>query len=71
MPQPDEYVLANTRVEDRDGARWVTGVCSYCWERLSFRAPPPGTTVTVECPNGHPLRIGDRTSEQASTGPAV
>ena len=58
-----EYELAETRLEERDGAIWVRGTCPFCWEELAFPAPARGTTVRVECPNGHPLRIADQTSE--------
>jgi hypothetical protein len=58
--------LAETRLEERDGARWVTGVCPFCWERLAFRAPEPGMSATVGCPNGHPRRIAGAPSEGAS-----
>lgn len=58
-----EYVLTETRLESRDGATWVSGLCPSCWERLAFRAPPRGTTVQVHCLNGHLLRIVDQTSE--------
>jgi hypothetical protein len=57
MAYPVEYVLAQTEIEERDGGTWVSGLCPYCWERLAYLAPPEGTTVTVQCPNGHALRI--------------
>lgn len=64
-----EYVLAQTRLEERDGATWVSGLCPFCWERFAFRAPAPGATAVVECPRGlHPLRIADRTSAGARAG---
>jgi hypothetical protein len=59
---PSEPTLVETQIEDRDGATWVSGICPFCWERLAFHAPPPGTTAEVQCPNGHPLRIADQTS---------
>jgi hypothetical protein len=65
MPQNDDFVLAETRLEERDGATWVSGLCPYCWERLAFLAPPRGAAVTVWCPNGHSLRIVNQTSEGA------
>jgi hypothetical protein len=68
MAQPTEDVLTETRLEERDGGIWVTGLCPYCWERLEFRAPPSGTSAVVQCPNGHPLRIADRTSEGSRSG---
>jgi hypothetical protein len=63
MRHHPDYVLEQTRLEERDGGTWVSGLCSYCWERLAFHAPPRGTTVQVCCPNGHPLSISDLTSE--------
>jgi hypothetical protein len=63
MAQAADSVLVQTRLEERDGAIWVTGVCPFCWERLAFRAPPRGTSVEVQCPNGHALRIADQTTE--------
>ncbi len=66
-----DSVLVETRLEERDGATWVSGYCPYCWERIAFLAPPPGTTPRVACPNGHPLRIADQRSEGASPAAAV
>jgi hypothetical protein len=66
MDSHPNYVLTQTRLEQRDGASWVSGRCSFCWERLAFRAPPRGLTVRVQCPNGHPLRIEDQTSDGAT-----
>ena len=57
------YELAETRLEERDGALWVTGLCPVCWDRLAFHAPPRGSNVEVQCPNGHPLRIFHQRSE--------
>jgi hypothetical protein len=62
-PRGTPSVLAETRLEERDGSTWVSGLCPYCWERYFFRAPPVGTTVTVRCPNEHTLQIVDQTSE--------
>jgi hypothetical protein len=64
-----ESVMVETRLEERDGATWVAGYCPYCWERLAFRAPRRGSTARVACPNGHPLRIADQTSEGTPSGP--
>jgi hypothetical protein len=61
-----DYVLADTRLEFRDGATWVSGLCPSCWERLAFHAPPRGSTAQVRCPNGHLLEISDQTSEGGS-----
>jgi hypothetical protein len=62
MPPLPRAVLLETRLEERDGATWVSGLCPYCWERHFFRAPPRGTAADVRCPNGHDLRIEDQTS---------
>ena len=59
-----EPELIETRLEERDGAMWVSGICSYCWERMAFRAPRPGSLV--QCPHGHPLRIEELHSEGLS-----
>ncbi len=59
-----EYVLAETRLEERDGFTWVAGLCPACWERYAFHAPAEGTHACVRCPNGHLLRI----EEQRSAG---
>jgi hypothetical protein len=70
MAQAADSVLTQTRLEERDGAIWVTGFCPFCWERLAFHAPPRGTSISVHCPNGHPLRIVDQTTE-GSTSPGA
>jgi hypothetical protein len=54
--------LIETRIEERDGTTWITGLCVFCWERFGFHAPPEGTTPLVACPNGHDLRIVERHS---------
>jgi hypothetical protein len=63
LPGAAPAMLAETRLEERDGATWVSGLCPFCWERYFFRAPPAGTTVTVQCPNEHSLQIVEQTSE--------
>jgi hypothetical protein len=59
-----EYVLAETQLEERDGALWVSGLCPPCWERLAFRVPARGMSKgeAVFCPHGHLLRIVEQTS---------
>jgi hypothetical protein len=54
-----ERLLIETRLEERDGTTWVSGLCPFCWDRFAFPAPPAGKVVRVPCPNGHPLRIED------------
>lgn len=58
-----QYILAETRLEYRDGGPWVSGLCPACWERVAVRAPPRGTTVEARCTNGHRLWVYDQTSE--------
>jgi hypothetical protein len=60
-----ERLLIETRLEERDGATWVSGICPFCWDRFAFRAAAPGEVVRVPCPNGHPLRIENRRSAGA------
>lgn len=64
-----EYVLSETLIEERDGAKWVSGVCPPCWERFAFRAPPPGRTMRVWCPNGHLLLIKNQHSARVNASP--
>ncbi len=54
----DAAVLLETRLERRDGGTWLTGLCSFCWERVAFR--DPGESPTVRCKNGHTLHIVER-----------
>jgi hypothetical protein len=56
-PDRAEHLFIETRLEERDGATWVSGICPFCWDRFAFRAPSAGEVATVPCPNGHPLRI--------------
>jgi hypothetical protein len=57
-----EHMLIDTRLEERDGGLWVSGLCPSCWERVSVHAPPEGSTATALCPNGHVLLIVDQRS---------
>lgn len=61
--QQHEYVLAETRLEERDGATWVSGLCPFCWERIAFHAPPRGSNAEMKCPNGHLVLVTEQTSE--------
>lgn len=55
----DAAILLETRLEHRDGGTWLTGLCSFCWERVGFRDLAESQT-RVQCKNGHALRIIDR-----------
>ncbi|HLK39574.1 MAG TPA: hypothetical protein VKU41_22615 [Polyangiaceae bacterium] len=66
MMHDAEFILAQTRIEERDGDTWVSGLCPYCWERLAFPVSSVAMEPTVRCPNGHSLRIADRRSEGSS-----
>lgn len=57
-----KFVFASTRIEERDGAMWVSGFCPGCGERFAFRAPEDGGAREVRCPNGHSLVIRDERS---------
>jgi hypothetical protein len=57
-----EHKLIDTRLEERDGAVWVTGLCPSCWERVAEHAPAEDSTATVRCPNGHVLVVVDQRS---------
>jgi hypothetical protein len=65
--------LIETRIEERDGATWVTGLCPLCWERCALVAPALGTPATGHCPNGHEVEINSRRSagEHAVTSSAL
>ena len=63
MPYDAEFILVQTRIEERDGRTWVSGLCPYCWERLAFPTLPAAKETTVRCPNGHLLRIAEKTTE--------
>ncbi len=68
MAKP-EYVLAETQLEERDGATWVSGLCPGCGERVAFHARPRGLVVQVQCPSGHSLRIVEQTSAGSHAHP--
>lgn len=52
----DAAVLLETRLEHRDGGVWLTGLCSFCWDRLDYRDVAEGQAI-VRCKNGHAIRI--------------
>jgi hypothetical protein len=49
--------VIETRLEERDGATWVTGLCPFCWERVAARLTPGGAAEHALCPNGHQLAV--------------
>ena len=55
--------LIETRLELRDGAVWLVGLCPGCWEHVAVRASAYGQPSTVTCENGHILRVNDPRSE--------
>jgi SAM-dependent methyltransferase len=69
-----EWDIAEPRLDDRDGAHWLAGRCSSCWEPAAVRlgegddAPAAG-----RCVNGHRLRAdGPRSSAaRRRRGPPV
>jgi hypothetical protein len=54
--------VIETRLEERDGGVWVTGLCPFCWERVAALQAPDGTAPSAHCPNGHRLAIVERRS---------
>lgn len=55
----DEVI--ETRLELRDGAVWLAGLCPRCWEHFAITMPQRG--ARVKCPNGHTLRVASLRSE--------
>jgi hypothetical protein len=64
--------VIQTRVEERDGKEWVTGLCPYCWERVAVAKTTDELPASAECPNGHVLAVleshsaGDTTSDEGN-----
>ncbi len=58
--------VIQTRIEQRDGGTWVTGLCPYCWERVAVLTAHDGTATTAQCTNGHQLAIVEHRSAGAS-----
>jgi hypothetical protein len=58
--------VIQTRIEERDGATWVTGLCPYCWERVAVRTARDGTATAAQCSSGHRLAIVEHRSAGAS-----
>ena len=54
--------VIETRLEERDGGTWVTGLCPFCWERVAALLAPDGTVASAQCPNGHRLAVVERRS---------
>jgi hypothetical protein len=64
-PQVPPKVI-ETRLEERDGGTWVTGLCPYCWERVAVRTAPDGTAPMARCSNGHQLAVVEHRSAGAA-----
>jgi hypothetical protein len=54
--------VIETRLEERDGGTWVTGLCPFCWERVAALLAPDGTVGPTRCANGHRLAVVERRS---------
>ncbi len=54
--------VVETRLEERDGGTWVTGLCPFCWERVAVRLGSDAAASSTLCPNGHRLGIVERRS---------
>lgn len=57
--------VIETRLEERDGGMWVTGLCPFCWERVAVRLGSDAQAISATCPNGHRLGIVERRSAGA------
>jgi hypothetical protein len=71
MHQSFQPQLLATRLEERDGATWVSGRCSFCWQRVAVRQPPPGVAAVALCENHHPFASPTQKRRRASPLPAV
>jgi hypothetical protein len=58
--------VIQTRIEERDGGTWVTGLCPYCWERVAVRTADDGTATEAQCSSGHRLAIVEHRSAGSS-----
>ncbi len=58
--------VIQTRIEERDGGTWVTGLCPYCWERVAVLTAHDGTATAARCSNGHRLAIVEHRSAGSS-----
>ena len=54
--------VIETRVEERDGRTWITGLCPFCWERVATRIASDGTATSARCSSGHLLAIVEHRS---------
>ncbi len=54
--------VIETRLEERDGGTWVTGLCPFCWERVAVRLGSDAAALSTLCPNGHRLGVVERRS---------
>jgi hypothetical protein len=58
--------VIQTRIEERDGGTWVTGLCPYCWERVAVLTAHDGTATEAQCSSGHRLAIVEYRSAGSS-----
>ncbi len=62
-PAPELQALVHTQIEERDGGVWVSGLCPYCWERVTRRVPgdraEDAVPAHLKCTNGHELEVLD------------
>ena len=54
--------VIETRVEERDGRTWITGLCPFCWERVAARVDPDGSASSARCSSGHLLAVVEHRS---------
>jgi hypothetical protein len=70
VPEEPCAELLETRFEERDGRRWVTGKCSNCLSRVAIPAPTSsGGGTRAVCPEGHVLRVDRLQSDTSAPQP--
>ena len=54
--------VVETRLEERDGGTWITGLCPFCWERLAVLMAADAAPTSTRCSSGHQLTIVEQRS---------
>jgi len=54
--------VVETRLEERDGGTWITGLCPFCWERVAVLTAANGAAPSALCSSGHRLAVVERRS---------
>ena len=54
--------VVETRLEERDGGTWITGLCPFCWERVAVLMAGDAAPASTRCSSGHQLAIVEQRS---------